>query len=352
MAFADVIVSLFLVIIILPVLIIGSHKISTDSRPATFKLALDNGAQSQQMSLRDALLMAAPLVKQTKEADVDEGMKSLRTANENGWTYSIPDMYVASADEPISLDRVASGKLASAGLTFLMEKGDLNVDDTANAIVEILRTEPSFSDVELIESYREPFGRSIYTINLKGRSTPSKLSFARDYSYLMSEVNFFNSDFSKLLSLGSKVFSENELMWIGQVNGASENMQGRIVVKCDDRKPETVERDAFVADAASKCTNGVAFAASSLSGIAGLLSYKFSSITQIPILPTALSSIFLTVLIYLCIILWISLPYVKMLVVQYSADGATVFEENVFTITFLSFYVVALPVVYLIWTFG
>ncbi|MGO6684205.1 hypothetical protein [Rhizobium leguminosarum] len=348
LAFADIVVSLFLVIIILPVLIFAAHKFAEGPRPATIRIALDDVGNPQTVSTRDILTMAAPILEDSED-DLQDGVDTLKQVIDDGWIYSAPRMYLAPATESVSLDRVANGKVRSVGGTIIFEKGRSSASQTGEALAELIRTDASIKEARLLESYRDPFGRSIYTFEISGQSSASKLSLFKDYRFLMRDVNFFGNDFNQALQLGSKVYRENEIMWLGMVGNAIDSVTGSVVYKCDNGTLKSVDRLKFLVEAADGCSNGVAMSATGVAGIAAMLSYKFEEETVIPILPTALSSIFLTVMIYFSIIVWICLPYIRVALERYAVGGATLLKDNFFTITFVVVVLLSLPLVAAIW---
>ncbi|MGO7185943.1 hypothetical protein ACCT14_32020 [Rhizobium brockwellii] len=348
LAFADIVVSLFLVIIILPVLVFAAHKAAETPHFTTLKIALDDSGNQITITTRDLITMAAPIVEESDENS--QGLTDvLKDVNDNGWIYSSPKMYLAPAVDDVSLQRVAAGKIRSAGGTIVFEKGQTDAAYTGAALAEIMASNPSVKASKLLESYRDPFGRSIYIFEISGESSPSRLSLFKDYRFLMRDINFFGDDFNQAIQFGSKVYRENEIMWIGAIGDAIDTVTGAVVYKCDGGAAKSIDRLKFLSEVAKGCTNGVAISATGVAGIASLLSYKFEGETVIPILPTALSSIFLTLVIYLAIIVWICLPYVRIGLERYAVGGATLLSDNFFTVTFVLIALISVPVVAAIW---
>jgi hypothetical protein len=92
----------------------------------------------------------------------------------------------------------------------------------------------------------------------------------------------------------------------------------------------------------ANCKNGLAIPENVLNGLVSLLSFKFSDEISIPILPTALSSIFLTMIIYITLLCWIFLPNLRVLFDRYVEGGKDTLEANVFKITMALFYIISI----------
>lgn len=343
LAVSDLVVSFFLVIFILPALIFVSHKLATRSHESAIKFAIQDGIQEQSLTIRTALLMAAPRADQVEVQGEAAAKIKVDDLGEAGWSYSVPMMFIAPAHADIAVEKVANREIATTGNTIIFEKGTFSPEETSKILAEIITSADGVNEVKPIESYRDSFSNSIYTYSISGFSEPSNLNFLEDYRYLLRDVNFFGSDLNSIFKFHSKIYSENDIMWIGSLSKGVDTASDRIIYKCDDERIKTVLRDEFIASA-GKCNRGYAMSVWGATGIASLLSYKFDHQTLVPVLPTALSSIFLTFLIYISILAWISLPYVNELIRKYTDGGADLLINNQFKIIYGLIIIVSLPI--------
>ncbi len=345
LAFSDIIVSFFLVIFILPALIFVSHKIATRQHETTIRFALKDGLQPQTLSVRSALLMAAPRA-EGDVADTDEATDGVpmkvSDLSEHGWSYSTPTIFIAPQRGEISIEKIAKGEVAQAGQSVIFEKGQYTAEETSSIIAQILSIPKGVRDVRPIESYRDSFSNSIYSFDINGFASSSNLQFSSHYRYLLRDVNFFGSDLYSLFRFNSKVYSENDIMWLGTLTKGADSATDSVIYKCDEEPVKTAHREDFIA-IASKCSKGYAMSEWGASGVASLLSYKFDHPTMVPILPTALSSIFLTFIIYIAIFMWICLPYINELLKKYTDGGAQLLVDNQFKIIYGVIVIAALP---------
>ncbi|MCJ8149102.1 hypothetical protein [Shinella sedimenti] len=345
LAVSDLVVSFFLVIFILPALIFVSHKLAARSHEATIRVALQDSLQEQSLSIRTALLMAAPRAGESDfERASDESVEvKVGDLAERGWSYGTPLMFIAPAHADVSVEKVAAKELTSVGNTVIFEKGVYSPEETSKIISEIIRSADGVVEVKPIDSYRDAFSNAIYTFDVVGTAGASNLKFWNDYKYLLRDVNFFGDDLDSIFQFGSKIYSENEIMWIGNLGKGVETINDRMIYKCDDAPLQTVSREEFVVEA-GRCEKGYAMSAWGAAGIASMLSYKFGNQTILPILPTALSSIFLTFIIYISIIAWVTLPYINDILRRYTDSGADLLVNNQFKIIYALFVMIALPI--------
>ncbi|QIO73927.1 hypothetical protein HA459_18665 [Rhizobium leguminosarum bv. trifolii] len=342
LAFADIVVSLFLVIIFLPIFIFASHRIATIPHDAAVNVVLLESAQSQQITLRDLIRMAAPRVTKPDRSVLDEA----ETISTEGWIYSNPNLYLGPQDADINIGKAVEGKLASGGGTLLFTKGDMSPQETAASIASLLKSNADVKEVRVLDTSNDLFGNAGYLFQIEGKSEYSGLSFLTSYGFIMRDVNFFGDDFYDAISLGSKTYNENDITFTGLLSGVVQKANGTVAYICDGTPVAIVDREEFLKDRAGECKKGVAMSGWSVAGVASLLSYNLDSSVEIPVLPTALSSIFLTIAIYASIISWISLPYIRAFAEDYTEDGTKLLTDNIFTVTFCLFYVLLAPLLF------
>jgi len=345
-ASSDILSSFFIVIIILPFLIIIAHRITSSDKEANIQIALDEITQVQSMSIRDAIKAGAPQLRGAEE-DFDENQKNMEDVNTRGWYYNTPTVFVAPANEGLSPEEVVKRQLRSIGTTLFLEKGDFDPQQTANAIAKIIESNPYISSVKVNDSTRDVFGRSIYILSVSGKSGSRSSNILDDYMSLMYDINFFGYDMPKVFSLGSKKYSENDIVWLELINGLKFSENNKVVYICDDGGVTTTSKADFLSEKANECQNGVAMVPWGIQGIASVLSYNLKNETVIPILPTAVSSIFLTITIYFCIIAWLLLPYIRNLVEKFADNGSSLFINNQFKITFVVIFLIVYPFIFI-----
>lgn len=338
--------SLFIVVMLLPALLLASHILATSPHDTTFYLVLDSGLQPQDLSLRDALLLTAPKI---DKVDIDSNEKfqdDLSEANQGGWYYTIADMSLSPNDKPILIEDVRTKVPFEAGKTIYFEKGDWPIEKTAAAISKIFKNDKSISGVTPVEAYSEILGGSIIILKISGRSNYSQISSIYDYTYIMNDVNFFGTDFQKTFLLSNKGVTENDMTWSGSLGHSLDNLNGRVYVTCDDNPDVSVmDRKDFIKNDGG-CKNGVALTDFTLSGMSSFLSFNFYDNIEVPILPTALSSIFLTMFIYFVSLIWITLPLIRKVISSVSNDGEALFMENAFKISYIFAIIIFSPLIY------
>lgn len=342
LAFADIVVSLFLVLIFLPAFLYFSHRIATVPHPTSVTVALLESIQSQQLTIREIIRMAAPRISEPDELSRDVNAEA-KAVGGNGWIYSNPRVFVGSRPEAVTIDAAQKGGLPTSGGTLLFSKGDMSLDEMASSVADLLKTNRDITKVRVLETSSDLFGNAAFSLTIEGQSSYSALSFMNAYSSIMRDVNFFGESFYDAISLGSKTFDENEITYNGYLTALVERAKGQVVVKCDTKTARIVDREEFLKLTDSDCSKGVAMSGWSVTGIATLLSYNLDNRLNIPVLPTALSSIFLTVLIYIAIISWILLPYLRSFAERYTDDGAKIIVDNVFTVSFCLLSVLVSP---------
>lgn len=342
LAIADVTLSLFIVIAVLPVLIFVIHKTTTFPQQRTIYLALSGGVQRQDLSIYQVLRMAVPTIRQSTPKEEWELKEDLAQFNASGWYYNMPDVYATDRKQP-DVDEAADGLEFSAGQSLYLTKGDMSIEQEGSMLAEIISTHPNITSARYKDGLSDTFGNYIMIFEVVGTGDYSRLNLFSNYSSLMSDVNFFGQDFGKVFSLSEKGYSENELAWKSIFNNFVSGMDDTLVLKCANEKPIELSKSDF-SKRSDKCPNAVGATKLNIEGIGALSSYKFSNVGVIPILPTSLSSIFLTFTIYVMTLAWIILPYARRFVAQFSEDGDKLFTQNVFFITFSVFVAALLPI--------
>ena len=345
LAFADVVVSLFLVIIFLPMFLFASYSIATAPHDVNIKVALVEALQPQQFTISDIVMMAAPRIADAGENTIFDEAEA--TAQQD-WIYSNPRVFVQPGHADLSLETAARGRLPSAGGTLVFVKGDLSSEEVAVRLASILASNDNVDSASVLESSSDLFGNGVYSFAVQGRSEYSGFVFLTSYRSIMGDVNFFGDGFYDVFSLGSKTFDENEITYTGMLTRVVINREGgQVVYTCDDGPVKTVDRVEFLKLPKSACSRGVAMSEWSVAGIASLLSYNLEDELNIPVLPTALSSVVLTVIIYASIMIWILLPYITAFADRYTNEGAKFVTDHVFTISFVLIMFIFAPMIYL-----
>jgi hypothetical protein len=253
----------------------------------------------------------------------------------------IPDLIVAPATPPLTEEDVMSSPKYTAGSTIYFQRGNWPEAQSAAALAKLLRQNKLVDAASVSAADVGMLGQTVYIFDVSGRSASPSLSLFENYRYFLGNVNFFGSDISKIRTFSSKSFDENSIIWYGFVDKISDLYTGDLVVACDDNPAIKISAEAFLRGGMKDCKDGIATPQRALDGISALLSYKFKNILQIPILPTALSSIFLTGIIYLTLLTWTLLPTIRVLLNRYTEKGEVLLEDNVFKVTAIFFYVAA-----------
>ncbi|TNM66225.1 hypothetical protein [Aliirhizobium smilacinae] len=342
LAVADVVVSLFLVLIFLPVFLYVSHRVATVPHDAKISIVLLESVQRQQMSLSEIIMLAAPRVERPDESENELGKEAL-AIGESGWIYSNPRLFVSAKASEATIERAIDGKMPSAGGSLLFTRGDLTAAEIASSISALIEASPGITEARVNEAASDLFGNGGFSFFIEGRSQLSGWSFLTSYSSIMQDINFFGGDFAKAVSLQAKTVDENEITYTGFLSGLVREAKGEVVYVCDGRPVKKVDRSAFLMLSDADCVKGVAMSAWSTAGISSLLSYNFENQLMIPVLPTALSSIFLTIIIYICTVVWICLPYFRSWAEAYTTSGARMLTDNIFTVSFLLLSAIASP---------
>lgn len=343
LAFADVVVSLFLVIVFLPVFIYASHRIAASPHDAYIRLVLVESIQSQKLGLRELILMPAPRVT-APDSFNSEMKKEDDLLADAGWIYSSPRLYVGAKDENVTIARAINGEISEAGDSLIFVKGDIKTEEVARMIAIVLKTSKGVNEVKAVDTSSDLFGNAAYAFEVSGTSRSMPLTFLSSYSFIMGDINFFGAGIYEALSLGSKTFEENGITYNSFLSNVVDGMDGKIVYKCDDQVAKEIDREDFI-KSTSECWEGVAISSSAISGMLSLLSYNLENNLDIPVLPTALSSVFLTILVYASILIWILLPYIRTLAERFTEKGAIALTNNIFTVSFCLAAIVIVPIV-------
>ena len=82
----------------------------------------------------------------------------------------------------------------------------------------------------------------------------------------------------------------------------------------------------------ASCVDGIAVPQAMLVGMTLRFNYVLDNPVSIPILPLAISSILLTILIYCISLMWIAIPLLAVLSDTYAESGRRLIENHIFTI--------------------
>lgn len=342
LAFADVVVSLFLVIVFLPVFIFWSYALANSPHDVSVKVVILETLQSQELTIADVISLVAPRISEPTE-EVKSEAEEAKTLSGAGWTYTNPRVFVGAADSEVSIQTAVDGSVPSAGRTLLFTKGEFSPAESASFISDILQATPGISKVRVVESEGDMFGNAAYNLTVEGVSQYSGLSFLGSYSSIMGGVNFFGGDLYEAVSFGSKTYDENAIILTGLLANVFDKADGKIVLKCENKPVVTIDRSDFLRIPEHECKKAFATSGWGASGIASLLSYNLKNNLSVPVLPTAISSIFLTILIYVSIIAWLLIPYIRKFVEEYTTDGAKLLTDNIFTVSFSLIALVSAP---------
>jgi hypothetical protein len=343
---ADLALSFLLVIILLPFLIIASHIFTTSQKENSVNVGLSAEITRQNIYISDIIRMSSlkPMSPSEEEVGYREDLRKLEGS---GWSYTSTIINATSENNKFSLSELADGITASAGATIFFFKGILTAEEKSKLISKILIRSKTVDSVEVIDSYENMFGQYYLILKITGKSPGSGLSFLKDYKYVLGDVNFFDSYIVDIFEFGQKVYLEDDLTWLGNFSSAKDSNLDTVFFVCDDMKVDNLPRKEFLERDWANCEEAVAMSAASLFGLVSILSYKFEDQIVIPILPTAISSIYLTFVIYLSLIVWIFIPSLMKFADKYLESGSNLVVDNIFKITYAFVLIVFLPIYFL-----
>lgn len=342
LAIADITLSLFIVIAVLPVLIFVVHKTTTFPQERTVHLAISGGLQRQDLSIYEVLRMAVPTIRPSSPEEESAFKGDLANFNASGWYYNMPNLSATDKGAP-ELDQAVAGLEFRYGQSLYFTKGDMTIEEEGLMLAEALTMHSNIVKAVFKDGYSDTFGNYVVILEIVGTGDYSRLSLLANYPSLMSDVNFFGQDFGKVFNFAEKGYTENQLAWESIFNTFVKDMGETIVLKCENEKPVDLARKSF-ANEGRECSRGVAITKLNVEAISALTSYKMSNPGSIPVLPTSLSSIFLTAVIYIMTLGWIILPHVRRMIAKYTEDGDRIFTENVFMISLFVVFFACLPV--------
>ncbi|MEP3517281.1 hypothetical protein [Parasphingorhabdus sp.] len=347
LAFADIIISLIMVIVFMPLLIFITHKLTTSPRENIYYLSMTNGTQRQDLSIYDVIRMTAPWVTETNQESQQDSTDTMESYNSSGWYYANPSISASDSTSAPDLQTAAAGLEYNLGRTLYLTKNSHDAAEEAKTLSKILTSHKHIEGAEVVNSERDMFGNQVILFRIHGRTTYSNLRLFSDYTAIMNDINYFGNDFSKFIKFSNKLYSENELKYLALFNGLEKQFGETMYFMCNGDKLVQDNHNFLISIKNKGCETGVAMSKNMLEGIASIASYKFSNSVQIPILPTSLSSIFLTAFIYICSLSWITLPYIRKFINMYAQDGDAIVTRHVFTITFSILLIIASPFLFL-----
>ncbi len=346
LGFADIAISLIIVIVLMPIFIFITHKISTKPRETTYYLSMTSGTQRQDISIYDVIRMTAPWAFK-KDQDSEQAFNEDREKyNLGDWYYTNPSISATDSTNTPDLEVAAAGLDYHLGKTLYLTKNINSSDTEANFLKKIMTTHENIERVDIVSSESDVFGNQVILFKIYGRATYSKLNLLYDYTSIMNDINYLGNDLGKFTKLSNKLYSENDLTYMALFNGLENRIGKTMYFACNETNVVEGDHSFLISEDNKECTNGVAMSKNMLEGLASISSYKFSDGAQIPILPTSLSSIFLTAFLYICSLSWIALPYIRRIIHTYAEDGEILVTRHVFTITFSTLIIITSPLIF------
>lgn len=215
-----------------------------------------------------------------------------------------------------------------------IEKGDIGIDEKANKISIILKEGNKSASFNKLEAESSIFGGEAILYKVAVNSHIPFTALMRKYLENISSVNFYGRDAAKTFNFSSKSMTLNDVVYNTYDPIESYNKLEIAHIICDDWTDVKIlsfgGEDFY--DVIENCNKGIIISEAILNNSNFSFNYKIKNNSVVPILPTALSSIFLTVFIYILTMVWFVLPKISYIANKYASDGHKLIENNIFAL--------------------
>ncbi|WP_026481485.1 hypothetical protein [Ahrensia sp. 13_GOM-1096m] len=338
-AFADIALSLVIFICVLPMFIIGTTYTFFDQAPRDIVIKLQTASFQQTVDIRDIISTGMPYSPSIAKNESDLSPKEiarrdfLENIEENKWIYVNPTV-LTSPHANFKTENYAESKAEDfvlSGQLLYFESATETNEVIAERFAHILESSPNITSAEVLFSETGFLGTDVMMFRLIGGGRPSLVKFAKTYLDAVSDTNFLGSDLRKLISLGSKKVTDNQIVFnvIANVDILAEF--GNFRYSCGEDPVQFLNgNDPESYPTKDMCKDGVLISETSLRGVEARMLYNYSEEDTIPILPFGFSSIFFSLLVYFSFSAWLLLRYT----ITKSSDvfDTQLVSKNVFTI--------------------
>ena len=336
--FADIFLSLSLVMFLLPLLMSATYYLTSPIQENDFYVVIDNKNRPETFTLRQFIDSVAPRVienspSNTEERDLDELYKAAFSEN---WVHSHYLVSVEQYTAGKTISDAADGLKYTAGSNSILYTYNTSLENLGRYIEKIISSAPGINSVEMLDFAETQFsGRSVLLFRVKGQNKANFSDVFSSYFYNLGGFNFFNEELKKIKSISNMGIKENSILTNALYQNLSPYAFRDFSLICGaEEKPKKLKLNSEVIDnEISNCVHDGALVSSAFITKFSLLSaFDYKSNFQIPILPTALSSLLLTALIYTFALIWLLSPFLAIGLEHIIRGGAETIEKHIFTV--------------------
>jgi len=343
---ADIIMSLFLVIMILP-FFMSVIVIATASRDRQEALiAFSAGQLPQRLDLYG---LSSFLIFEPEARSQEAREQSIANLQGAGWTYDAFSISIEANDlDADTVDRAKDFKYLF-GQRLVFSKGIKSVNELPEMISDMLEFSEPYIRSYVTDSYKSPLGQYVFIIRIEGEYSPRLSPIPSIYCHVMRSVNFFDIDLPDVFTLGGKIVSDNEIHYLENIyRHSGTQLLTDWILNCDNSVYKINPEDESFVERAMQCTTGVAMPLEHIGYFSDTFAYNLSGDRiSVPVLPMALSSLALTALIYYFTIGFLLLNIVSPIIERFTGKKKFV-EQYTFTVTYVSVMGILTPIIVVI----
>lgn len=337
--FADIFLSLSLVILLLPLLVSATYYITSPPQENDIYLLIDNKRSPQPFTLSQFVNSIAPQIEINSPSNTAEREEQelFETTFGDEWIHTLFSLEVETYVAGKSIADAVEDMEYGAGAISILYTYNTDVSELGKYLEKIAGSVPALKSVEILDSSETPFeNRIVIYLRIKGGKKAALSDIFSSYFDNLGNFNFINNQLKKIRSVSNMGVDENSILRNALFYNWSPHGLSDITLICDaDKEPQNLKiSEQNAKEKIEMCENGVLVSRAFLSMLSGIVASDYSSHFLLPILPTAWSSLLLTAFIYALALIWFVSPVVGLISDRIIQGGVKTIENNIFKISF------------------